>query len=147
MSSEGALIYLALRRRWMSLLFYLVGLKIISRKQSMATDRVHPFASFRRMMNVSLIPSESFTAGSGYFQLSLHLFVKARLAIRHWSLCSPTRDIFVIFKHWTWHPELACQTRLCCVFKPRRTHAFFSPRHLVRASHLLQTGDLWIEHD
>ena len=67
----------------MSLLFYLVGLKIISRKQSMATDRVHPFGSFRRMMNVSLIPSESFTAGSGYFKLSLHLFVKARLAIRH----------------------------------------------------------------
>ena len=71
--------YVALRRRWMSLLFYLVGLIIISRKQSMATDRVHPFSSFRRMIKVSLIPTESFTYGSGYFQLPLHLFVKARL--------------------------------------------------------------------
>ena len=83
MSSEGALMYVALRRRWMSLLFYLVGLLILSRKQSMATDRVHPFPSFRRMINVSLIPTESFAAGSGYFHLSLHLLVKACLAIRH----------------------------------------------------------------
>ena len=31
----------------------------------MATDRVHPFSSFRRMINVSLIPTESSTYGSG----------------------------------------------------------------------------------
>ena len=74
MSSEGALMYVALRRRWMSLLFYLVGLLILSRKQYVATDRVHPFSSFRRMINVSLISTESFTAGSGYFHLSLHFF-------------------------------------------------------------------------
>ena len=51
MSSDGALMFDALRRRWMILLFSLDGLLMLSGKQSMATDRVHPFSSFRRMIN------------------------------------------------------------------------------------------------
>ena len=108
MSSEGVLMYVALRRRWMSLLFYLVGLLILSRKQYMATNRVHPFSSFRRMINVSLIPTESSTYGSG---TSNCLFIFSwKLALQYATEASAlqpgTSSLFTNTEHGIWNCSL-----------------------------------------